>query len=245
MPKQYIKTITELEDHMNEALSKEKGTAKKMNATNARALNSIKQRLKRNNRQYETEIERYKADPEAFMLEEEVEAEEQPRKRSARSDGDVLTTIEDDDGFATVTRGGRTVHLTTESIFKHLKVIIEARGKKNTDRIDQIRTMEKLYDLAQTPYQKIKVLQALISTRYDLSIGVLSYMATEQWKWYADLIIYALLISQVLMKITVPSRRSIHFYKSLRRTRPGLSSRAVTSGKMKTKHLQIQPQVKY
>ncbi len=44
---------------MNDTL-KDKVAAKKMNAANARALMVIKQRLKRNNRGYEKEIEEYK-----------------------------------------------------------------------------------------------------------------------------------------------------------------------------------------
>lgn len=162
---------------MNETLSKEKTATKKMNATNARALNSIKQRLKRNNRQYEQDIELYRADREGYLLEPELD--EEPVAKSVPINRLEMSTTDNNDGFSTVIRGGR---LTAESIFKHLKVIIEARGKKNTDRSEQIRTMEKLLELAQTPYQKIRVLIALISTRYDLSVGVISYMATDQWK---------------------------------------------------------------
>ncbi|RVD85222.1 uncharacterized protein DFL_003549 [Arthrobotrys flagrans] len=181
VPKPYIKAVADLEDFMNETLVKEKTAPKKMNATNAKALNSIKQRLKRNNRQYEQEISQYRADKENYLLEPEIEDIPAPQKPTfERAEPE---SVDDDSGaYSIVTRGGKAVQLTKESIFKHLKVIIEARGKKNTDRTEQIRTMEKLLELAQTPYQKIRVLVALISTRYDLSFGVLSYMATDQWK---------------------------------------------------------------
>jgi translation initiation factor 3 subunit C len=168
---------------MNETIAKEKTATKKMNATNAKALNSIKQRLKRNNRQYETEIAQYREDKEGYMVEpEEDEKPAATELKGSRQLEMVQGVGEDDDGFSIVVRGGKPVQLTTESIFKHLKVIIEARGKKNTDRAEQIRTMEKLLDLSKTAYQKIRVLIALVSTRYDLSVGVLSYMATDQWK---------------------------------------------------------------
>ncbi|KAK6501063.1 Translation initiation factor 3 subunit c [Arthrobotrys musiformis] len=181
VPKPYVKAVADLEDFMNETLVKEKTASKKMNATNAKALNSIKQRLKRNNRQYEQEISQYRADKENYLLEPEVEDTPVPQKPTF--EGPEPERIDDDLGaYSVVTRGGKAVQLTQESIFKHLKVIVEARGKKNTDRTEQIRTMEKLLELAQTPYQKIRVLVALISTRYDLSSGVLSYMATDQWK---------------------------------------------------------------
>lgn len=169
---------------MNDTL-KDKVAAKKMNAANARALNAIKQRLKRNNRGYEKEIEEYKKGKDAFMVEErEVEAQPAVRERTTAAlvSSITLEGDEDDEGFATVGRSGKALTFTPESIFKHLKGIIEARGKKNTDKGEQIKIMEKLYEVAQTPYQKIKVLLALISTRFDLTYGALSYMSSEQWK---------------------------------------------------------------
>lgn len=183
-PKAYIKAVADLEDFMNETITKEKTSSKKMNATNARALNSIKQRLKRNNRLYETDIEAYRADKEGFMQEEvaedDVVVSSAPSQRRVAS----ATNEEDEEGFSTVGRGGRTLQFTPESIKKHLRLIIGARGKKNTDRLEQIRTIEKLYEVAITPWQKITALLALVSTRFDLSTGILSYMALDQWKSY-------------------------------------------------------------
>lgn len=168
---------------MNETL-KDKVAAKKMNAANARALNAIKQRLKRNNRAYEKEIEEYKKDKEAFMVEEKEVEIFIPKIRTVKGPTENIAPEgeDDDEGFEAVGKGGKTLKFTPESIFKHLSGIIEARGKKNTDKGEQIRIMEKLYEVAQTPYQKIKVLLALISTRFDLTYGALSYMSSEQWK---------------------------------------------------------------
>ena len=72
----------------------------------------------------------------------------------------------DDEGFSTVGRGGKTLQYTPESILKHLRSIVESRGKKNTDRAEQIRIMEKLLEVADTPYRTIRVLLTLISTRF-------------------------------------------------------------------------------
>lgn len=166
---------------MNETI-KDKAAAKKMNAANARALNAIKQRLKRNNRGYEKEIEEYKKDKDAFMEEDKEEVVVQIRDNRPKIPVLGDEAEDDDEGFATVGRSGKALTFTPESIFKHLRGIIEARGKKNTDRGEQIKIMEKLYEVAQTPYQKIKVLLALISTRFDLTYGALSYMSAEQWK---------------------------------------------------------------
>ena len=180
MPKIYIKTIAELEEFMNDTV-KDKVATKKMNAANARALNAIKQKVKRNNRTYETEVTAYRKDKDAFMVEEEATEIVKPKKLKTVAKS-FAPDEDDDDGFATVGRGGKALIFTPESIFKHLKVIIESRGKKNTDRSEQIKIMEKLLEVAQTPYQKIKVLLALVSTRFDLTTGAQSYMSNEQWK---------------------------------------------------------------
>jgi translation initiation factor 3 subunit C len=180
-PKVYIKCIAELEEFMNETV-KDKESTKKFNAANARALNAIKQKVKRNNRAHERDIEAFRKDKENFMVEEKVVEKVAPKKLKVPVQNVAPEVDDDDEGFATVGRGGKILTYTPESIFKHLKVIIESRGKKNTDRTEQIRVMEKLLEVAQTAYQKIKVLLALISTRFDLTTGAQSYMSTEQWK---------------------------------------------------------------
>lgn len=168
---------------MNDTIAKQKVSTKKMNATNARGLNAMKQKIKRNNREYITEIEKYRADKEEYMMSEEEEeavpVEKVKKPKTLYVDGDVG----DDEGFSTVGRGGKALQYTPESILKHLRSIIESRGKKNTDRVEQIRIMEKLLEVAMTPYQTIRILLTLISTRFDLTTGSsANYMSQEQWK---------------------------------------------------------------
>lgn len=184
LPKIYVKTIAELEDFMNETIAIQKVTTKKLNATNARGLNAMKQKIKRNNRDYATEIDKYRADKDEYMMEEEEE-EVQPVEKIKKPKTINIDGIDagDDEGFATVGRGGKALQYTSESILKHLRSIIESRGKKNTDRAEQIRIMEKLLEVATTPYQTIRVLLTLISTRFDLTTSTsTNYMSQEQWK---------------------------------------------------------------
>lgn len=183
-PKIYVKIISDLEDFMNETIAKQKVSTKKMNATNAKGLNAMKQKIKRNNKDYVAELERYREDKDGYMMvdeEEEVIVVEKTKKlKISFADG---TEPGDDEGFETVGRGGKTLQYTPESIFKHLRSIVESRGKKNTDRPEQIRIMEKLLDVATTPYQTIRVLLTLISTRFDLTSGsTATFMSQEQWK---------------------------------------------------------------
>lgn len=168
---------------MNETIAKQKVTAKKMNATNARGLNAVKQRIKKNNKDYQKDIDAYKADKDAFMESDEEEVVVVKPKAPKAPKGVPEPSFEDDDeGFSTVGKGGRTLQFTPESILKHLRTIMESRGKKNTDRTEQIKIMEKLFEVATTPYQRVRVLLTLISTRFDMTTGVQTFMTQEQWK---------------------------------------------------------------
>ncbi len=182
MPKIYVKAIADLEDFMNETIAKQKVSTKKMNATNSRGLNAVKQRIKRNNKDYAKDIDRYREDKDAYMESDDEEPAAPVDKIKKPAQTVDLDELADDEGFATVGRGGKALQYTAESILKHLRSIVESRGKKNTDRAEQIRVMEKLNEVASTPYQKIRVLLALISTRFDLTTGSASYMSHEHWK---------------------------------------------------------------
>ena len=189
LPRAYIKTIADLEDFVNETITKQKAVAKKMNASNAKGFNAVKQRIKKNNKEYAAQIDKYRSDKEGFM--EAAEEEERPvpvAPRISPAERDKRTTTVaaapvSEEGFATVGRGGKALQYTPESILKNLRVIVESRGKKNTDRAEQIRTMEKLLEVAQTPYQRIRIYLTLVSTRFDLSSSSsATYMPPDQWK---------------------------------------------------------------
>lgn len=186
-PKSYIKAIADLEDFMNETLAKQKVTPKKMNATNARGLNAVKQRIRKNNKDYQTQIDAYRKDADAFMeSDDEIPAPKTVSKALRFAEAPVVSAEqqeEDDKGFSTVDSRGKVVQYTPESILKHLRTIIESRGKKNTDRLEQIKVMETLNKVVPiTPYQKIRVLQTLISARFDLGAGGAAQMPLDQWK---------------------------------------------------------------
>jgi len=187
-PKIYIKTIADLETQVTEAFEKQKVTPKKMNPIAQKGLNALRQKIKKNNRDYATEIDLYRKDADEFMREEAVEEVAPKVKVSKRP---VVPSAQDiidagDDGFVMVGAGGKAMVYTPESILKHLRSIVESRGRKNTDRLDQIRTMEKLLDVAVSDYQRIRVLLTLIATRFDLTSGTGSQMAQEQWKLAAQ-----------------------------------------------------------
>jgi translation initiation factor 3 subunit C len=169
---------------MNETLAKQKVTPKKMNATNARGLNAVKQRIKKTIKEYQSQVDDFRKDSEAFMEssdEEEPLPLPKPTKLKLQDSAGPEAGEEDEKGFSIVDKKGKAIPFSPESIQKHLRAIIESRGRKNTDRNEQIRIMEELNRVAETPYLKIRVLQTLISARFDLGSGS-NAMPLEHWK---------------------------------------------------------------
>ncbi|KAG0010214.1 Translation initiation factor 3 subunit c, partial [Podila clonocystis] len=189
VPKFYIKAVAELEKEIQKALAKEKAATKKLNPSNAKALNSMKQNIKKNNRQYEIQIQEYEKDPENYDKEVEV-VEERTIGKLGRfkkpvvsdSEGESEAAQDEDDGFTPVGAGGKTVEFNQENLFKKLREVAEARGKKNTNREEQVRILEKLLVVANTPFQKIRVLLSLISAQFDFAVGLSGYMSIPLWK---------------------------------------------------------------
>lgn len=59
IPPFYVKTLSSLETSLNNAITSEKDAKKKMNATNNRALNAMKQKVKKAVKEYATEIKQF------------------------------------------------------------------------------------------------------------------------------------------------------------------------------------------
>lgn len=188
----YIRTLVNLEDLQNEAYEREKSAKKKMNATNARALNTFRQRIRKNNREYEAEIKKYREDPTSFDTESEdeikppVDLRDELLGPDGRTIRGFIAPEDDEEGFNLVGRGGRAIIYTADGILKNLKMISEARGKRSTDRAEQIKILEELKKVAATTYQKIRVLLALISGRFDYNPMAL-FMPIDQWTAYDPL----------------------------------------------------------
>ena len=187
VPKMYIQAIADLETSVLEAHEKQKVTPKKMTAPNQRGFNAVRQKVKKHNRDYQRDIDLYRENKEEFMKEEEI-VDQAPKEKKKKDKSRIAQlgteTVIDagDDGFVTVGAGGKAVQYTAEGILKQLRSIVEQRGRKNTDKLEQIRTMEKLFDVAVNDYQRVRVLLTLISTRFDLTSGTASHMNQEQWK---------------------------------------------------------------
>lgn len=111
--------------------------------------------------------------------EEEVEVEEKaPKVKAADKQEDT-----GEDGFSQVGKSGKVIaEITQENLFARLKEVLESRGKKNTNRQEQLNVLEALLKSAVTPFQKISVLQGLLASRFDVSVASGDCMKVPTWK---------------------------------------------------------------
>ena len=153
-PKPFVKAIAELETSVAEAFEKQKVTpGKKMNPIAQKGLNALRQKIKKNNREYQSEITSFRENPDAYMKEETVEeVVAAPKKTTKKSLVVDPSQIEDgEDGFTMVGAGGKAMVYTPESILKHLRSIVESRGRKNTDQICRPRKARMMAQARPTP----------------------------------------------------------------------------------------------
>eukprot|EP00983_Pelagomonas_calceolata_P012319 393968-Pelagomonas_calceolata.AAC.8 len=74
-PRMYIRMLVELDDFLNDTMAN-KDIKKKMSSTNAKALNAMRQRLKKHIPMFAELVEKYKENPESTDEEEEEDEEE-------------------------------------------------------------------------------------------------------------------------------------------------------------------------
>lgn len=175
IPPAFLATMVDLDESVNATLKADKSAAKKMPGNKNKALNSMRQTLKKKTKEFETVLEEYKKDPEAYAAaynKANVPPKVEKARKTKAADGEEEE--QDDADFKTIGKGGRQLNLTAEGILKTLQDIFAARGKKSTDRAETIRILTKLLEVAETTYQKIRVLLALIPARLDYSTNLVS-----------------------------------------------------------------------
>ncbi|XP_040212012.1 eukaryotic translation initiation factor 3 subunit C isoform X1 [Rana temporaria] len=85
VPRFYIRLLSDLEDYLNE-LWEDKEGKKKMNKNNAKALSTLRQKLRKYNRDFEAPITAYKQNPEESADEDQEKDDDDDSEASSSSD---------------------------------------------------------------------------------------------------------------------------------------------------------------
>ncbi|TYJ54720.1 eukaryotic translation initiation factor 3 subunit C [Cryptococcus floricola] len=179
IPPQFLETLVTLETDVAKKIASEKSASKKMPPAKAKAVNALKQTLKKKTKEYETVLETYNKDPAAYTeAYNKANAAPAPAKAAKKAPADQAA--EDGEEFMTIGKGGKTLNLTSDGVFKTLRELFEARGRKNTDRAETVKILTKLLEVSETTYQKIRVLLALVPARLDYSQHLVS-VPHEAW----------------------------------------------------------------
>ncbi|KAF8312864.1 hypothetical protein DL93DRAFT_1234382 [Clavulina sp. PMI_390] len=187
----YLRVLSSLEkaiSDVREAAAQPDAAKKKMDTAKAKALNTMKQKLKKTIKEYETEYTEWTQNPEAYTTKWSAvgQVAEAPKvkkpKKPTGDDEDEGDDAEGGEGFKTIGKDGKLYGLGVADIYKSLAAINEARGKKATDRNEAVRILAHLHGVARTPYSRIRILLALISARFDYNAATLTHMPIDTWR---------------------------------------------------------------
>ncbi|OBA27890.1 hypothetical protein HANVADRAFT_47864 [Hanseniaspora valbyensis NRRL Y-1626] len=164
IPNIFVKILLQLEDAVNSYDEEHSVTKSK---SNSKAYNSLKQRFKKNFREYQDYVNVFNLSKEELFYNESLLSE------------DAKFVIAEE-----TKKEEELPQLASQSVkfFTTLNTVLEHKGKKNTDIHQQIETMvDVLENLASDSYEKILAYLNLIPLRFEATNNM-AYQPLDQWR---------------------------------------------------------------
>uniref|UniRef100_A0A8D3CIP0 Eukaryotic translation initiation factor 3 subunit C n=1 Tax=Scophthalmus maximus TaxID=52904 RepID=A0A8D3CIP0_SCOMX len=212
VPSFYIRLLADLEDYLNQ-LWEDKEGKKKMNKNNAKALSTLRQKIRKYNRDYETEVAAYK---ESSSSDDDEDGEDWGSDTvdsgsESSDDGEgkgaslALVFLKKDNHIIWIVKNvsifmlficsihqekpkmfAKGTEINTVVVLKKLNEILQARGKKGTDRAAQIELLHALANISAENNLGIGILVKIkfniIASLYDYNPNLAAFMKADMWK---------------------------------------------------------------
>lgn len=164
VPNIFIKILIQLEEAIN-TYDEEHSVSKTKN--NSKAYNSLKQRFKKTFREYQDYVNVFNISKQDVFYNEALLSEDAKFV--------IVEEIEKGEGLPQLAS-------KSAQFFSKLNIVLEHKGKKNTDINQQIDTIVDILEhLASDPYEKILAYLNLIPLRFESTNGM-AYQPLDQWK---------------------------------------------------------------
>ncbi|KEH38669.1 eukaryotic translation initiation factor 3c [Medicago truncatula] len=119
----------------------------------------MKQKLKKNNKQYEGLITKCRENPESYGEHSDEEYE---------SHDDIIDA---------------DPSITWDTVNKKFKELVAARGRNKTGRFEQVEQLTYLTKLAKTPAQKLQILFSVVFAQFDVNPSLIGgHLPINVWK---------------------------------------------------------------
>mmetsp|Transcript_33430 Transcript_33430/g.84725 ORF Transcript_33430/g.84725 Transcript_33430/m.84725 type:complete len:947 (-) Transcript_33430:272-3112(-) len=183
VPRSYVRMLVELEDFLTETLAN-KDVKKKMSKTNAQALNTMRQRVKKHTPTYAELMAKHRENPESTEEEPEDESSEEESEEEEGEEGS-------DDEFRKQPQAAKKKdklmtmdpkEITYEMVNKKLREIVMSRGRRGTDKQEQVEMLQYLTTVARGQAQRFEVLAQLVSSLFDLNPSMASHLKVSLWR---------------------------------------------------------------
>lgn len=160
IPRSYIKVLCAIDDSIS---NQNKETLKLLAPSQSKNLMIVKQKVKKELKNYVELVEQFRFDPVAF-------------------ESTAISTVGGDNDEEAENDDSKKSKLDKNSnVFSVILSILDSRGKKNVDHKDQISDLEYLLTIEKnSAYENITILMLLISIRFDLHSKA-PFMPLDAW----------------------------------------------------------------